>query len=143
MYAYEGALRTKKNGSAYAPVGTVRKMGALAFMPSSLKKRALLSVSAASPTSLAGVGRSLKWATSLSGSIGIMGMPRKQLGPLWIMPLIILSDYKSSLIRDTNEASKNVACRNGMHPVDEDVKVYKRLRMRYVRFMCSARFFSE
>lgn len=39
-------------------------------------------------------GRSLKWATSLSGSIGIMGMPRKQLGPLWIMPLIILERTK-------------------------------------------------
>jgi len=53
------------------------------------------------------------------------------------------ADEVSSLIRDTNEASMNVARRNGMHPVDEDVKVYKRLRMRHVRFMCSARFFSE
>lgn len=46
------------------------------------------------------------------------------------------ADEVSSLIHDTNEASMNVARRNGMSPVDEDVKVYKGVRMRHVRFSC-------
>lgn len=40
----------------------------------------------------------------------------------------------SSLIRDTNEPSMNVARRNGMVPVDDDIKYFKGVAMRHIRF---------
>lgn len=40
----------------------------------------------------------------------------------------------SSLIRDMNIPSMNVARRNGMVPVDDDVKYFKGVARRYIRF---------
>jgi ribosomal-protein-alanine N-acetyltransferase len=40
-----------------------------------------------------------------------------------------------SIIRDTNLASRNVALRNGMHLVDEDIKVFRGVTMPHVRFV--------
>lgn len=40
-----------------------------------------------------------------------------------------------SIIRDTNIASRNVALRNGMHAVDNDIKVFRGVTMPHVRYI--------